>query len=104
MKKKVLSLTAVLVAMAFLAGCASVYPIGVAYTEVKLPAEATGAAKALKVWTSECISVLSLVAIGDASIEAAMKNGGIKKIHHVDWDAKNILGLFGQYKTTVYGE
>lgn len=104
MKKKVLSLTAVLVAMAFLAGCASIVPIGTLYTEVKLPTEATGAAKALKVGTSECVSILALVAIGDASIEAAMKNGGIKKIHHVDWDVKNILGVYGVYKTTVYGE
>jgi hypothetical protein len=104
MKKKVLSLTAVLVAMAFLAGCASLYPMGMAYTEVQLPTGATGAAKSLKVGTSQCISVLALVAIGDASIEAAMKNGGITKIHHVDWDVKNILGIYGEYKTTVYGE
>ncbi|MFH1673327.1 MAG: TRL-like family protein [Pseudomonadota bacterium] len=104
MKKKVLSLTAVVVAMAFLAGCASIYPIGVAYTEVKLPTDATSAAKAMKVGTSKCISVLALVAIGDASIEAAMKDGGITKIHHVDWDVKNILGIYGEYKTTVYGE
>jgi hypothetical protein len=104
MKKKVLSLTAVLVAMAFLAGCASLYPMGMAYTEVKLPTQATSADKALKVGTSQCISVLALVAIGDASIEAAMKNGGITKIHHVDWDVKNILGIYGEYKTTVYGE
>lgn len=104
MKKRIMTLTAISVAMAFLVGCASICPIGMAYTEVKLPCEATSAAKAFKVGTSECISVLGLVAIGDASIEKAMKNGGITKIHHVDWDAKNILGIYGMYKTTVYGE
>ena len=104
MKKKITTLMALAVAMAFLVGCASIYPIGMAYTEVKVPCEATSAAKDLKVGTSECISVLGLVAIGDASIEKAMKNGGITKIHHVDWDAKNILGIYGMYKTTVYGE
>ena len=51
-----------------------------------------------------CTSILSMVATGDASIEAAMKNGGITKVHHVDWQAKNILGIYGEFKTTVYGE
>ena len=104
MKKKLMPLTAVLIVMSFLVGCATLYPHGILFTEVKLPAEATSADTGSKVGISECVSVLGLVAIGDASIEAAMKNGGIKKIHHVDWDAKNILGIYGQYKTTVYGK
>jgi hypothetical protein len=104
MKKRLMPLTAVLIVMSFLVGCASIYPRGVLYTEVKLPTEATSADASTKVGTSQCISVLGWVAVGDASIEAAMKNGGIKKIHHVDWDAKNILGIYGQYKTTVYGK
>jgi hypothetical protein len=33
-----------------------------------------------------------------------MKNGGITKIHYIDWDVKNILGIIGTYKVTVYGE
>jgi len=33
-----------------------------------------------------------------------MKNGNITKISHVDWEAKNILGIIGNYKVTVYGE
>ena len=103
-KKKLMSFAAVLVVMSFLVGCASIWPIGLLYTEVKLPSEATSADAGSKVGTSECVSVLGLVAIGDASIEAAMKDGGIKKIHHVDWDAKNILGIYGIYKTTVYGQ
>ena len=41
---------------------------------------------------------------GDASIKAAMDNGGIKKIHHVDYKTKNILGIIGEYTTIVYGE
>jgi hypothetical protein len=104
MKKRLMSLGAVLVVMSFLVGCATIYPVGTIFTEVKLPAEATSADAGTKVGTSQCISVLGLIAVGDASIEAAMKNGGIKKIHHVDWDAKNILGVYGQYKTTVYGK
>ena len=41
---------------------------------------------------------------GDASIKAAMENGGIKKIHHVDYKVKNIFGIIGDYTTIVYGE
>lgn len=41
---------------------------------------------------------------GDASIKAAMENGGIKKIHHVDYKVKNILGIVADYTTIVYGE
>jgi hypothetical protein len=71
-----------------------------------LPQAATSntASSKQKVGVSMCTSILGLVATGDASIEAAMKNGGITKIQHVDWNAKNILGLYGEYKTTVYGE
>ena len=41
---------------------------------------------------------------GDCSIKAAMENGGIKKIHHVDYKVKNILGIIGETTTLVYGE
>ena len=41
---------------------------------------------------------------GDASIKAAMENGGITKIHHVDYKVKNILGLVGSTTTIVWGE
>lgn len=43
-------------------------------------------------------------ATGDCSIEAAMKNGGITKVHHVDSETFSILGLYATYKTVVYGE
>jgi len=41
---------------------------------------------------------------GDASINAAMENGGISKIHHVDYKVRNILGIVGSRTTTVWGE
>ncbi len=41
---------------------------------------------------------------GDASIKAAMENGGIKKIHHVDYKVKNIFGIVGSTTTIVWGE
>lgn len=109
MRKGVVSLACGVAGLAlagFLTGCATPQPVGILYTEVTLPVTATGntAQPKEKIGISTCQSILSLVATGDASIQAAMKNGGITKIHHIDWEAKNILGIIGDYKTTVYGE
>ena len=41
---------------------------------------------------------------GDASLKAAMENGGITKVHHVDYKVKNILGIIGSTTTIVWGE
>ena len=41
---------------------------------------------------------------GDCSIEAAMKSKGITKVHHVDSEVFNILGIYATYKTVVYGD
>ncbi len=41
---------------------------------------------------------------GDASLKAAMDNGGIKKVHHVDYKTKNILGIVSSATTIVWGE
>ncbi len=41
---------------------------------------------------------------GDASVGAAMRDGGITKIHHVDYDVKNILFLYNEVTTIVYGQ
>jgi uncharacterized protein YceK len=86
-------------------GCASVLPMGIIYTEVKAPVAAGEAGSSYsKVGTSKATSILGLVATGDASIKAAMENGKISKIKYVDYDAKNILGIYGEYTTTVYGD
>ena len=85
-------------------GCATSFPVGNLYTELKLPIAAESDVRAVKSGTAECMSVLGLVATGDASINTAMRNGNITKISHVDWEARNILGIIGNYKLTVYGE
>ncbi|MGA2782708.1 MAG: TRL-like family protein [Smithella sp.] len=88
-----------------LLGCATPVPIGTLYTRVKFPVTATSNSSASsKTGEAECISILSWVAIGDCSIEAAKKNGGITKVNNVDWDANNILGIYGSYKVIVSGE
>jgi hypothetical protein len=102
---KKLGIVVALLAVTMLAGCATPFPQGLLYTDLKLPVGVTGnGGKAPKIGTAECTSVLALVATGDCSVEAARKQGGITKIHHVDWDANNVLGIVGNYKVVVYGE
>jgi len=50
------------------------------------------------------LPTFGIVASGDASITAAMKNGGITKIHHVDYHSMQVLGLYAEMTTTVYGD
>ena len=54
--------------------------------------------------TATTTTVLGLVASGDCSVAAAAKNGGIKKVNHVDYRYKNILGLYQETTVIVYGE
>ncbi|MGD1020620.1 MAG: TRL domain-containing protein [Verrucomicrobiia bacterium] len=57
-----------------------------------------------KVGTAESTGILCF-ATGNSSLQAAMQNGGITKIHHVDYKVTNVLGgLYIKYTTVVYGE
>ncbi len=106
MKRTHATLLALTMAALLAAGCASLYPVGSAYTDVKLPVTATGQTLSStgKVGVAQCSSWFGMVAIGDASLERAMKNGNITRVHHVDWQARNIMGVVGLYKLVVYGE
>lgn len=50
------------------------------------------------------MSILGAVALGDASIEAARKNGGITSITSVDGKFTNYVGVYAQYCTIVRGK
>ena len=54
--------------------------------------------------TAETTSILGIVALGNASIDAAAKLAGIIKIYHVGEHITGVLGLFTKYKVVVYGE
>lgn len=101
--KKLLVICSVLLLMS---SCAMVQsPVGAwAYVNVKGPLAVTGNTGSTKVGTAECNGILGLVATGDASIETAAKSAGIKKIHHVDYEASSIIGVIAKYKVVVYGE
>ena len=45
-----------------------------------------------------------LVSRGDATISAAMKDGGITRIHHVDSEEFSVLGIYCKQIIRVYGE
>ena len=95
----------VLFSASLLAGCATPYPMGMLYTEIKSPVAAgEGAVNYSKVGVAKATSILGLVATGDTSIKAAAANGGIRNIKYIDYDSKNILGIYGEYTTTVYGD
>ena len=70
---------------------------------MKGPVSARPATGSPKIGRVEAWGVL-LFATGDASISAAMDNGGITRIHHVDHETLNILGIYARYTTIVYGE
>ena len=102
----IVSLAVVLLAVSLLAGCAAmaVAPVtGFLYTDVNAPMIATGSSGPTKVGEAFCESYLGLIAVGDASIDAAMRAGGITQVHSVDYKSSNILGLYSKFIVIVRG-
>lgn len=90
-----------------LASCSTVSTqagIGALYTGVTEGQMVTSNSLGTKVGTGSATGVLGLVAIGDASIQTAANQAGIKKISHVDAKKTSILGLFAKYQIMVYGD
>ncbi|MDE7304853.1 MAG: TRL-like family protein [Alistipes sp.] len=77
---------------------------GALYTDVKDGMAVTANAGSSKVGTAKAAGYLGLVALGDASIQAAAKEAGITRIHHVDYQSKSYLGVYNVYTIVVYGE
>ena len=67
-----------------LAGCVKSPLVGGIYTEAK--------------------GYVGVVALGDASIQAAAREAGITRIHHVDYQAKSYVGVYTIYTIIVYGD
>jgi hypothetical protein len=95
----------VLAGMILAAGCISTRSdVGGFITLTKSSGQAVdGVVKSTKVGTAEAKGII-IVAFGDSSVDAACKQAGITKIHYIDYETVNILGLYGTVKTTVYGE
>lgn len=85
-------------------------PAGIGYTKVRAPAQflsvpVENTAGTKKVGKASVTAFLGLVSLGDSSIKAAMTEGEITKIHHVDYEIEHFLyAIFAKQTTIVYGE
>ena len=78
-----------------LAGCYSTWKCGGGAGPAQSGAK-TGEACAM--------SILGIVAVGDASVEAAKAEGGVSKVSTVDYAQFGILGIYANTCTVVKGE
>ncbi len=74
------------------------------YAGYTQPVAATSNPVGKKVGTSSRSNILGWITTGDGGIDKAAKEGGIKKISHVDQKTTSVLCLFTNKKTVVYGE
>jgi hypothetical protein len=100
----------------FSTGCATqIYPggptvAGVVYTEVTSPAQNLTVAvhkdaEPMRQGEASNMAFLGLFAFGDAGVDAAMENGDIEKVHHVDHTVQHFLYLiYARNITVVHGE
>mgnify|MGYP003573865948 FL=1 len=108
MTKKILaSICLLALAMSF-TGCAGgafggSSIMGSWFTDAKLPIQANSGSGS-KEGKACANSILGIVATGDASIEAAMADGGIKDVTTVDYKVNSILGLYATLCTIVKGK
>ena len=81
-------------------------PIGTAYSDLKAPlgVEISDTKVGPKTGKAKTTSILGLFATGDASIQAAAKNGGLKKVYHADYQYYNLLGIIQETTVIVNGE
>lgn len=93
-------------------GCAAFiggYPAGSIYNSTQVPhgmmrMEGAGAGKGGTKTGEACATgILSLVAFGDATLASAKKAGGITDVHSVEIAETNIVGIYTQGCTIVYG-
>ncbi len=91
-----------------LGGCAGMGSIGGSmvpgglYTKSKLPVASVPGSNSLE-GEACATSILGWIATGDASVSAAMANGGISNVATIDYKLDNILGVYATYCTVVKG-
>jgi hypothetical protein len=92
-------------AISVLSGCATARsPVtGFWYTDTNSSVTATSNQAGNRVGEACATSILGIIGTGDASIEAARRNGGITMISSVDDHATSILGVYAKYCTIVRG-
>jgi hypothetical protein len=92
---------AIVFVVLMLAGCSFGYPWATLYTDTKMGVQAAPGSTAKT--GKACLTSIIGIATGDASIEAAKKAGGITNVATINYEVKNILGVYGEYCTVVKG-
>jgi len=96
-----------LISMFTMLGCAGPYTQGFIFSDMKIPAcspdDSSGLQLGPKTGTSQMVNYLGWIATGDASIDAAAKNGDIKTVKTVDVHYTTILGVVNTTTTIVTG-
>ena len=105
---KKMGLFILLMSMCMVVGCASPYSQGVIYSKIDVPMcspdDASGLQIGSKTGTSQMVNYCGYVAIGDASVQTAAKNGGITKVKTMDVHFDSILGIINTTTTTITGD
>ena len=74
------------------------------YSNISAPLTATPAKEQpARVGRASVRSILGIIATGDASINTAARNGGIREIHYVDYESQNFFGILAEFTVVVYG-
>jgi len=110
--KNLLKITVGGFAAIILTGCSFLggYPSGSLYTGSQVPSginrlETSGPGKTGDKKGEACVTgILSIVAFGDGSLDAAKKAGGVTELHSIEFHQTNILGIYTQGCTEVHGK
>ena len=106
--KVFVQIAAAAVVAASMSGCATVtggdgMAAGAIYSGYKMGG-AVGPGAGTKTGRSCAMSILGLVALGDASIASAKAAGGIAQVSYVDHEIFSVLGIYGTTCTVVVGQ
>ena len=98
-----------IVSFLFLSGCATTgYNSKIGYSMIGIRSESGGMAYnkgQIKKKGQACsYNILGIIGIGDSGIATAKKEGGLETVFFFDTEIINVLTLFGEVCTTVYGK
>lgn len=97
---RLLRAAATAIAVFSLSGCYVNLATPTPNLSVKLDAE-----QATRSGSAACTGFLWVFATGDCSVNTAMKNAKVTKVHHVDAETKVILwGAYSELNLVVHGE
>jgi len=112
MKRLVVATVLAALCLTIMNGCGALVAFGsggLVYEDARFPMDnisywGPSTSSAAKQGEAAYTSILGIIATGDASLKEAMERGGITKVHHIDQQVTNILGIIATYKIIVYGE